>query len=257
MRKIWLIAAALAWTALAFGPARAADVPQIQPDDRVLGKADAPIVIFEFFSLTCPHCAVFDQETLPLVKKNWIDTGKAKLVYRDFPLDQEALFAAVVARCLPPQRYPGFIDAVFANQRDWATSGDYKAALAKLAKIAGMSQHDFDACTGDQKMSDAVMAAEFDAKNRYGIEFDAHLLRQRQESGGRSGLSGFRQISRRRPQCRRHRRRHRRRGSENTRPGPAVVRRSHVAQLGEARHPCIFPNSVSTASSPSSIRPSS
>ncbi|MGO9785343.1 MAG: DsbA family protein [Stellaceae bacterium] len=170
MRKIWLIAAALAWTALAFGPARAADVPQIQPDDRVLGKADAPIVIFEFFSLTCPHCAVFDQETLPLVKKNWIDTGKAKLVYRDFPLDQEALFAAVVARCLPPQRYPGFIDAVFANQRDWATSGDYKAALAKLAKIAGMSQHDFDACTGDQKMSDAVMAAEFDAKNRYEIE---------------------------------------------------------------------------------------
>ncbi len=65
MRKIWLIAAALAWAALASGPARAADVPQLQPDDRVLGKANAPIVIFEFFSLTCPHCAVFDQETLP------------------------------------------------------------------------------------------------------------------------------------------------------------------------------------------------
>jgi protein-disulfide isomerase len=170
MRKIWLIAAALAWAALASGPARAADVPQLQPDDRVLGKADAPIVIFEFFSLTCPHCAAFNQETLPQLKKDWIDTGKAKLVYRDFPLDQEALFAAAVARCLPPQRYPGFIDAVFANQRDWATASDYKAALAKLAKIAGMSQQDFDACTGNQKLSDAILAAEYDAQKRYDIQ---------------------------------------------------------------------------------------
>lgn len=169
MRKIGLIAAALAWAALAYSPARAADVPQLQPGDRVLGKADAPIVIFEYFSLTCPHCAAFDQETLPEVKKNWIDTGKAKLVYRDFPLDQEALFAAAVARCLPPQRYPGFIDVVFANQRDWAAASDYKAALAKLAKIAGMSQADFDACTGNKKLSDDILAAEYDAQKRYGI----------------------------------------------------------------------------------------
>ncbi len=169
MRKIWLIAAALGWAAFASGPARAADVPQLQPDDRVLGKADAPIVIFEFFSLTCPHCAAFNQETLPQVKKDWIDTGKAKLVYRDFPLDQEALFAAAVARCMPPQRYPGFIDAVFANQRDWATSSDYKRALAKLAKIAGMSQADFDTCAGNKKLSDAILAAEYDAQKSYGV----------------------------------------------------------------------------------------
>ena len=255
MRKIWLIAAALAWAALAYGPARAADVPQLQPDDRVLGKADAPITIFEYFSLTCPHCADFDQETLPEVKKNWIDTGKAKLVYRDFPLDQEALIAAMVARCLPPERYPGFIDVVFANQRDWAAASDYKAALAKLAKIAGMSQADFDACTGNKKLSDDILAAEYDAQKRYGIEFDADLLRQRQEGGGRFALCGFRQILL--EQRRRRRHRPRRHGSGDDRPNPAVVRRSRVPQLSEARHPCISPNFASAASSPSSIRPSS
>jgi protein-disulfide isomerase len=170
MRKILLVAAALSWAMLAGGAARAADVPQLLPDDRVLGKADAPITIFEYFSLTCPHCATFDQVTLPQVKKDWIDTGKAKLVYRDYPLDQEAMTAAVVARCLPPERYSGFIDALFSNQRNWATAGDYKAALAHLAKIAGMSQQDFNACTGNQKLTDAIIAAQYDARNRFGIE---------------------------------------------------------------------------------------
>jgi protein-disulfide isomerase len=170
MRKIWLIAAALAWAALASGPARAADLPQLRPDDRVLGKADAPIVIFEFFSLDCPHCAAFDQETFPQVKKDWIDTGKVKWVYRDFPIFQQGLLGAAVARCMPPQRYPGFIDVLFANQRDWVTASDYKAALAKFAKIAGMSQADFDACAGNKKLSDAILAAEYDAQKNYGVD---------------------------------------------------------------------------------------
>jgi protein-disulfide isomerase len=170
MRKICLIAAALAWAALFAGPALAADAPKLLPDDRVLGKPDAPNVIFEYFSLTCPHCAAFDQQTLPQLKKDWIDTGKAKLVYRDFPLDQEALLAAVVSRCLPPERYPAFVDLLFANQLDWAAAADYKAALARYAKLAGMSQPAFDACTGDKSKSDAILAAQYDAQKRFDIE---------------------------------------------------------------------------------------
>jgi protein-disulfide isomerase len=170
MRKICLIAAALAWGALFAGSALAADAPKLLPNDRVLGKPDAPNVVFEYFSLTCPHCAAFDQQTLPQFKKEWIDTGKAKLVYRDFPLDQEALKAAVVSRCLPPERYPAFIDLLFANQLDWAAASDYQAALARYAKLAGMSQKDFDACAGDKSKSNAILAAQYDAKNAYDIE---------------------------------------------------------------------------------------
>jgi protein-disulfide isomerase len=72
--------------------------------DHVLGKADAPITIIEYASLTCPHCAEFNKEVLPEVKTKYIETGKAKLIYRDFPLDQWALRASVLARCAPADK---------------------------------------------------------------------------------------------------------------------------------------------------------
>src|SRR5215475_11983398 len=75
---------------------------QISQDDRVLGNRDAPITIVEYASLGCPHCAHFTSDVLPEIKKAWIDTGKAKLVLRDFPLDEPSLRAAMIARCAPP-----------------------------------------------------------------------------------------------------------------------------------------------------------
>ena len=74
----------------------------------------------EFFSLTCTHCAAFARETMPQVKKDLIDTGKVRWVFHDFPLDQVALTAAMVARYLPPDRYEPFINALFASQDRWA-----------------------------------------------------------------------------------------------------------------------------------------
>ena len=74
----------------------------LSSDDLLLGNQDAPVTIIEYASLTCPHCAAFEKETLPLIKKEWIDTGKAKLVFRDFPLDGSAIKASLVARCAPP-----------------------------------------------------------------------------------------------------------------------------------------------------------
>src|SRR5690348_8330724 len=101
-------------------PSSFADAPvlpvTIAPDDRSIGKADAPVTIVEYASLTCPHCAHFDTEVLPKLKEKWIDSGKAKLVFRDFPLDQSALLAATVARCEPPDRFYGFVDELFRTQ---------------------------------------------------------------------------------------------------------------------------------------------
>lgn len=175
MRPIRLIVAAvIAMAAIQAGavPAHAASVPTLQPGDHILGNKNAPITIFEYASLTCPHCAAFATKTLPKLQKDWIDTGKAKLVYRDFPLDQPAVLAATVARCFPDDRYFPFIETLFQNQDEWADRDEAatKAALARIARLGGMSQEQFNACVANQKISDAVLNSRLVAAKQYGID---------------------------------------------------------------------------------------
>jgi protein-disulfide isomerase len=171
MRKIWLaLAAVLAvgtvWLTL---PARA-DVPQITPNDRILGKADAPITIFEFFSLTCPHCAEFANDTFPKVKAQWIDTGKARIVFRDYPLDRNALKAAMVARCVSPVRYPAFIETLFQRQPDWVMNSDPAPELRRIALLGGLTETQFDKCINDDAVSKSIVAGEYEAQKKYGVD---------------------------------------------------------------------------------------
>jgi len=176
MRKIWLVlsALALAGTVFAVAPARAdgprVDVPTLTPDDRVLGKADAPITIFEFFSLTCPHCAEFSEQTFPKLKAEWLDTGRAKLVYRDFPLDRNALKAAVVARCGPPERYPAFVETLFQQQAAWVQLSDPTPALRRIARLGGIGDDQLDKCLSDDALSKSIVAGEYQAQNSYGVD---------------------------------------------------------------------------------------
>ncbi|HZL59088.1 MAG TPA: DsbA family protein [Stellaceae bacterium] len=171
MRKSWLFFAAIAVATSLIAPETArAELPSIQSDDRILGDPKAPITIFEYASLTCPHCAAFDEETLPKVKAEWIDTGKAKLVFRDYPLDQSSVLAATIARCFPNDKFFPFIDTLFKSQRSWAMSSNVKGALARTARLGGMSQDAFDKCTADQKLADSVTVSRLIAQNRYGID---------------------------------------------------------------------------------------
>jgi protein-disulfide isomerase len=137
--------------------ADAKTVLQITKDDRILGNPEAPITIVEYASLTCPHCAHFANDVLPELKKEWIDTGKAKLVLRDFPLDEPALRAAMIARCAPPERYYAFADTFFSAQEKWVRSGDYREALARLAKLGGMGQAEFDTCIKNTELENKIV----------------------------------------------------------------------------------------------------
>jgi len=171
MRHIWWFSAVLLLVFV--GLAHAADVPALAPDDAILGKAEAPITIFEYASLTCPHCAEFDQETLPKVKSEWIDPGKARLVFRDFPLDQMALKAAMLARCAPPDKVFSFIDVLFRSQMNWATAGNAEAvtqALSRIARLGGISEDKFNSCINDKALNDRILNERLVAQQQYGVD---------------------------------------------------------------------------------------
>lgn len=152
--------------------AQAQSAPRTTADmlsDRVLGDPNAPITIYDFSSMTCPHCAAFHTETLPELKKEFIDTGKAKLVYRDFPFDAVALRASMLARCSPPERYFGFLDVLFRSQQKWITAEDPLAALAQTGRLAGVSQQDFDACMANEELVNGLVEKRLEAEQKYEV----------------------------------------------------------------------------------------
>ncbi|MFD2265483.1 DsbA family protein [Lacibacterium aquatile] len=150
--------------------AEVAEVLKLRDGDVILGNPSAPITIVEYASLTCPHCASFSTNVLPQVKAEWIDSGKAKLVYRDFPLDRVALRASVLTRCLPAERRYPFIDVLFKTQNQWAGSQDANAALARTAKLAGLGDEQANACVADTANENAVLQSRQEASTKLSVQ---------------------------------------------------------------------------------------
>lgn len=126
--------------------------------DRGIGNPEAAVTVVEYFSLTCSHCAAFHKDVFPRIKRELIETGTIRMLWRDFPLDRLALTAAAVARALPPDRYEGFIGTLLSTQDRWAfTRGDQMAALAGVAALAGMPRSTFDAVVADEALQRGIM----------------------------------------------------------------------------------------------------
>jgi len=144
------------------------DMP-LYDDDHILGAAAAPVTILEFSSLTCPHCANFHRGTLPEVKANWIDSGRARLVYRHYPLDQLALRAAAVADCIKGDGFFGFLDVLFQNQDKWAQSQDPLTAIQQFAALAGLSPAASEACMNDDAAIDRILRRQSEGRDKYNV----------------------------------------------------------------------------------------
>jgi protein-disulfide isomerase len=158
------VGAGVAVSALPIKPLRAQTA-----GEQVMGDPAAPVTMIEYSSLTCPHCAAFHVETLPELKSRYIDTGKVKLVMRDFPLDGVALKAALLAHCAGPERYFTFLNALFANQERWARARDPLAALEQLALAGGLGKERLAACWADREMEDGVLAMRLSGEQEFQI----------------------------------------------------------------------------------------
>jgi protein-disulfide isomerase len=159
------------------------------PGDRTLGASSAPITLIEYAAPMCPHCARFNADIIPLLKSNYIDTGKVFYIFRVFPIGAADVPAEALARCQPADNYFQFIDLLFRNQAKWDPEygvTDVHGALVSLSRIAGMSAGQVDACMNNQDEQKRIMAVAQDASARYGVTGTPTLVinGEVQEAGG-------------------------------------------------------------------------
>ena len=138
--------------------------------EHILGDPEAPVTIIEYASMTCPHCKRFHEGPFKEIKKKYIDTGKAKLYFREFPFDPRAAAAFMLAACAPKERYFSMIDVLFKQQSVWARSDKVVAELQKISKLAGFTQESFEACLKNQELLDNVVAIQEKAQKEYKVD---------------------------------------------------------------------------------------
>lgn len=165
-----------AGTALSALPALAQSVDMdklLEPGtlpEKVLGEEGAPLTIVEYASMTCGHCANFHKATYPHLKKEYIETGKARFIFREFPLDPVAAAAFMLARSVPEEKYFDVIDVMFAEQRNWAFSNDPYNSLLNFAKQIGFTQESFEKTLTDQALLDGINATRDRASSDFGVD---------------------------------------------------------------------------------------
>ena len=139
-------------------------------EPRYLGKLDAPIKFIEFVSMTCSHCADFHINTLPGIKKKYIDSGKLRLELRDFPLDGLALRASAMARLIDPNKYYKFVDMLFKKQKKWSRSENPINELKKLGRLAGLEKTKIDIAIDEISVLEAIFRMRQQAEKKYNIQ---------------------------------------------------------------------------------------
>jgi len=126
--------------------------------ERFLGSKDAPIKVVEYSSLTCGHCAAFSKDELPKIKADYIDTGKVQFIFKEYPLNQPAVVASQVLRCMPEDKFASFMDLLFEQQENWAYVPEFQDKLIQYAKLAGVGEDVVNGCIANTELQKAIIA---------------------------------------------------------------------------------------------------
>ena len=161
------------------------------PGDHVLGRPEAPNIIIDYFSLTCPHCANFHAAVLPELKRQWIDTGRARFIYRHFPSDSVATHAAQLAECAGPAKFFDAVDVLFRSQIDWLTGSTPEVDMVAALEKAGMTEG--AACLAEDRHLDKVVGDVLSGQ-QLRVTFTPTLFINEQNYGNPGGAEGINAI---------------------------------------------------------------
>jgi len=177
-------------------PISATTVLDITEDDLVIGDKNAPITIIEYASLSCSHCANFHNNTLPDIKKEYVDTGKVRFVFRNFPYDPPSLIGSVILKCVPKDVRYDYMNVLFLLRKNWVISDNAKSTqeLYKIMQSGGMSKEDFDNCLKRDDLANQIIKGRIDVQNEFNIQSTPSFLINGNLEQGNKSVKEFRQI---------------------------------------------------------------
>ena len=177
-------------------PISAATVLEVTEDDFVVGDKNAPVTIIEYASLSCSHCANFHNNTLNDLIKEYVDTGKARIVFRDFPFNYPALLGSMVLRCIPEDVRYDYMNALFQLQQKWVVRENAKSTqeLYKIMQSGGMTKEEFETCTNNVELENTILQALIAAQNEFNIQSTPSFLINGNLVEGNKSIKEFRQI---------------------------------------------------------------
>jgi protein-disulfide isomerase len=182
---------------------KAASLLQSQKNDIILGDKNAPITVIEYASLSCPHCADFYSDGFPKLKGEYLDLGKVKFIYRDFPLNQPALVGATIALCQlegkditneAGEEYYNFLKILFRTQESWAFVENFADKLKTIAKLNGMSDEQIDKCLSSKKLQDQVLKVRLSAANLLQIQSTPTFIVNGEVISGYKGWNSIKDV---------------------------------------------------------------
>ena len=177
-------------------PISATSVLEVTEDDFVVGDKNAPVTIIEYASLSCSHCADFHNNTLNDLIKEYVDTGKARIVFRDFPFNYPALLGSMVLRCIPEDVRYDYMNALFQLQPKWVVRENAKSTqeLYKIMQSGGMTKEEFETCTNNVELENTILQALIAAQNEFNIQSTPSFLINGNLVEGNKSIKEFRQI---------------------------------------------------------------
>ena len=177
-------------------PASSLTVLDIKENDHVIGDKNAPITIIEYSSLSCSHCANFHNNTLDSLKTEYIDTGKVKFVFRDFPFNYPALLGSMVLRCIPDDVKYDYMNALFQLQTQWVVRENAitKQELFKIMQSGGMSKEDFNICISNVELENEILEGIKEVQSEFNVKSTPSFLINGILIEGNKSIKEFRQI---------------------------------------------------------------